>query len=222
MSKRMWLRATCAAVVLCAAPGLVAAQGKLVRSSGAFKVQIGIDESEAPVYADCGQLNLYKTGLTGREWRLEDTCQQLIDLMVPPAATPSPTPLITPSPTPGGGTGGTPTPTRSVNGDCPDGFLSKANSSQWVLSNITLEVGRTYTYCADLPASTRPFFEVKTVNKGNTSCSNLEMTVISPNGTEYFSNGSQPGVPPLMVAGRWKVQLDLIEGCARYDLSINF
>jgi hypothetical protein len=186
--------------------------------SGPFRVQIGVDDNGAPVFADCGQMNLYKT-LTGREWRLEDTCDQLVELMVPAS---TPTPVITPSPTPGGVITPTPQGTPSGSADCTDGFLSKANSTQWVLTNISLDLNRTYTYCVDLPASTRPFFEVKTVNKGNSSCSNLEMTVISPTGVEYFSNGSQPGVPPLMVAGRWKIELLLTDGCNRYDLSVNF
>jgi hypothetical protein len=215
MSERMWLRATCLLVVLFASPGLAAA-GMLSRMSGPFRVQIGIDGTGAPVYSDCGQLNFYKTA-TGREWRLEDTCNQLIDLMVP---TVTPTPLITPTPTPV--IGNTPTPGGTGTADCPDGFLAQANSTQWVMNNISLQLDRPTTYCVDLPASTRPFFEVKTVNLGNSSCSNLEMTVISPQGTQYFSNGSQPGVPPLSVAGRWKIELLLTEGCNRYNLSVLF
>ena len=83
MSERMWLRATCAAVLLLAASDLASAQGNLLGSkSGSFRVQIGVDGNNAPVYSDCGQLNLYKTE-TGREWRLEDTCDQLIDVMLP-------------------------------------------------------------------------------------------------------------------------------------------
>jgi hypothetical protein len=190
--------------------------------SGLFKVQIGVDDNQNPVYADCGQLNLYKSVTGGREWRVDDTCQPLIDLMVP-APTPTPTPtggLITPTPTPGGG-GPTQTPSRTGSADCPDGFMSKANSVQWVLNNVSFQTGRTYTYCVDLPASTRPFFEVKTVNKGNSSCSDLEMTVTSPDGTQYFSNGSQPGVPPLMVPGRWHLEFNLVDGCSVYDVSVN-
>lgn len=212
MSERMWLRATCLLVVFSASPALAAA--KLDRMSGPFRVQTGISDSGDPVYTDCGQLNLYKSD-TGREWRLEDACNQLIDLMVPDTTpTPTPTPI---------GTGPTPQPTQSgtVTGDCPDGFLAKANNTQWVLNNVSLDLNRTYSYCVDLPASSRPFFEVKTVNKGNSSCSDLEMLVISPQGTEYFSNGSQPGVPPLSSAGRWKIQLTLTQGCNRYDLSVN-
>jgi len=221
MSKRMWLWATCVAVVCSAAPCLAAA-AKFDRMSGPFRVFVGNDNNGAPVYVDCGQMNLYKSDTGGREWRLENTCDQLVELMVP-ASTPTPTPPeITPSPTPGGGTI-TPSPTRSTgSSDCPDGFLSKLNSGQWGLSGITLDLNHTYTYCVDLPASDRPFFEVKTVNRGDSSCSNLEMTVISPSGTEYFSNGSQPGMPPWSQQGRWKIQLDLIEGCNRYDLNITF
>lgn len=219
MSEWMWLRATCAAVVLFAAPGLAAAQGKIKRMSGPFKVQIGVDGSNQPVYEDCGQLNIYKATGGGREWRLEDTCDQLLDVMVPviqPTPTPAPTGgVITPTPTPKPGS----TP---GSGECTDGFFSKISNHQWTLNNITLQQGHTHTWCADLPASTRPFFEIKTVNRGNSSCSDVEMLVVSPNGTEYFSNGSQPGVPPFQAAGRWKIKLHLNEGCARYDVSINF
>src|SRR5262249_15369146 len=156
-----WLWATCMAVVCLASPAL-AAEAKLDRMSGPFKVQIGVDDN-GPVFADCGQMNLYKGGTNGREWRLEDTCDQLIELMVPP---PTPTPVITPTPI-GSVIPPTPRATSSPgNSDCPDGFLSKANNTQWVLTNISLQEDKTYPYCVDLPASTRPFFEVKTVNKG--------------------------------------------------------
>ena len=215
MSERMWLRATCAAVLLLAASHLASAQGTaLVRNSGAFRVQIGVDGNNAPVYSDCGQLNLYKTE-TGREWRLEDTCDQLIDVMLP---------TIKPTPTPGP-TGGpiTPTPTSprvTPPGDCPDGFFSKVSNSQWTLTNVILDLNKDHTWCADLPASTRGFFEIVTTNKGNASCSDVEMTAISPTGVEYFSNGSQPGVPPFVSPGRWRVKLHLNEGCSRYDVNI--
>ena len=213
MSERMWLRATCAAIALLAAPGLAAAEGILNRSSGPFKVQIGVDDLGNPAYKSCGELNLYKVD-GGREWRLDNTCDELIDVMLP---TFQPTP--TPGPT-GGPITPTPTPRSTVSGDCPDGFLSKINSSQWGLSNVLLTEGKDHVWCVDLPATTRFFFEVKTVNKGNTSCSDVEMTAISPLGVEYFSNGSQPGVPPLASPGRWRIKLHLNEGCNRYDLNV--
>jgi hypothetical protein len=203
-------------VVLFAAPGLAAAQGKINRFSGAFKVQIGLDQSGEPAYADCGEMNLYKVAGGGREWRLDNTCDELIDVLLP-VIQPTPAPTggpITPTPTPGPG------PTGS--GDCPDGFFSKVSNSQWALNNIILTEAKDHVWCADLPASTRPFFEVKTVNKGNSSCSDVEMTVISPLGTQYFSNGSQPGVPPFVSAGRWRVKMHLNHGCSRYDVNISY
>jgi hypothetical protein len=203
-------------VLLLAASDLASAQGNLLGSkSGSFRVQIGVDGNDAPVYADCGQLNLYKTE-TGREWRLENTCDQLIDVMLPPI-TPTPTPVPT-----GGPITPTPTPRATVSGDCPDGFFSKLNSAEWALNNVVLTQGKDQIWCADLPASRSLFFEIITVNKSNASCSDVEMTAISPQGVEYFSNGSQPGVPPLVSPGRWRVKLHLNEGCARYDVKIAY
>ncbi len=46
------------------------------------------------------------------------------------------------------------------------------------------------------------------------------MTAVSPGGVEYFSNGSQPGIPPLYQAGRWQLKLFLNEGCSKYDFSV--
>jgi hypothetical protein len=201
------------AVALLVAPGLAAAQ-RIARSSAPFKVQIGVDGGGAPVYESCGELNLYKTA-SGKEWRLEDTCNQLIDVMVP---------TITPTPTPGGGGTITPTPTprATASGDCPSGFMSKVSNTQWTLTNVILQEDQDYVYCVDLPANTRPFVEVKTVNKGNTSCGELELTAISPHGAEYFSFGSQPGTVGLHVTGRWRVHLHLNWGCNRYDVNVTF
>jgi hypothetical protein len=214
MSERMWLRATCAAIALLAAPGLAAAEGIVKRMSGPFKVQIGVDELGNAAYKKCGVLNLYKVTGGGREWHLDDTCDELIDVMLPTYA---PTP--TPPPT-GGPITPTPTPRSTVSGDCPDGFLSKMNSNQWGLSNVILTEGKDHIWCVDLPQTSRFFFEIKTVNKGNTSCSDVEMTAISPTGVEYFSNGSQPGVPPIAAPGRWRIKLHLNSGCSRYDLNL--
>lgn len=216
MRERMWLRVTCLAVMLYASPALAA-------FSGPFRVQTGIDQNGEPVYSYCGTLSLYKGPSGGREWHLDDTCDQLIDLMVPPTP-PAPTP------TPAGGLI-TPTPraTSSGSGECTDGFLPKVNDVQWMLPKVILQEGRTYTFCADLPGSTYPFFEVKTVNKGNASCSDLEVLAISPQGTEFpapgrdRAHGSQPGLTAYpAVAGRWKVQVLLNWGCAKYDLMINY
>lgn len=214
MSERMWLRATCAAVLLLAASDLASAQETvLTRSSGAFRVQIGVNDDGSPEYVDCGRLNLYKTD-TGREWRLEDTCDQLIDVMLPPIV---PTP--TPQPT-GGPITPTQTPRPTVSGECPDGFFQKVSNTQWTLTNVVLTQGKDHVWCADLPTTRSAFFEIGTTNKGNSSCSDVEMTAISPTGLEYFSNGSQPGVPPFVSPGRWRVKLRLNEGCSRYDVNI--
>ncbi len=217
MRERMWLGAMCAAVALLLAPDAAQADKVLGRSSGPFKIQIGVDANNQPVYESCGRLNLYTTS-NGKEWRLEDTCDQLIDVMLP---------VIQPTPTPGGGGGGgggtvTPTPGPTGSTDCPDGFIPKIHASQWSLTNIVLQEGRTYTYCVDLPASTRPFVEWKTVNKANTNCSELEMTAVSPHGAEYFSFGSQPGTVSLHTTGRWRLILHQNWGCNRYDVHVTF
>lgn len=208
MNERMWPRIAWAAVALLAMSGVALAE-MLSRGSGPLHIQIGIDDRGAPVYADCGELRLYKTDTQGgRSWVIEDSCAELMSLMKP-TPTVTRTPIWTTPPTP------PPTP-----GGCPDGVMSRLNEKQWRLVDVTLEQQRPYTYCFDLPASTRFFFEVKTVNKGNSSCSDLEMTVVSPSGVEYFSNGSQPGAPPLYQAGRWKLKLFLNEGCTRYDVNV--
>jgi len=212
MSERIWLRTVCAVAALLLVPGMADAERRLGRSSGPFKVQIGIDGQGAPVYEDCGKLNLYKTA-DGKEWRLEDTCDQLIDVMLP---------TIVPTPTPGAPVSPTPTPGPTVSGECPNGFLTKVSNTQWTLSNAILQENQDYVFCVDLPANTRPFIEVKTVNKGNTSCGELELTAISPHGTEYFSFGSQPGTVGLHVTGRWRLVLHLNWGCNRYDVNISF
>jgi len=215
MSERMWLRATCAAIVLFAAPGLAAgAPGKMSRFSGPLKIQIGLDEFGEPAYADCGELELHKAGAGGREWRLNGTCDELIDLLVE-----SPTP--TPKPTNGTVTP-TPTPRPSNNGECTDGTFSKISASHYSVLNVTLQVGRTHTFCVDLPAKSFPFFEIYTINKGNSSCSDLEMTAIPPSGRAWTDNGPAPGVRPNVEAGRWRVQLHLNEGCARYDFHVAY
>jgi len=202
--------------VLCAAPGLAAAQDKLIRSSGLFKVQIGIDLQGQPEYVECGDLNLYKTG-EGREWRLENTCDQLIDVLVP---TVSPTP--TPAPT-GGTVTPTPTPRATGSAECPDGTFSKISASHYSVLNVTLQQGKTHAWCVDLPAKSFPFFEVYTINKGNSSCSDLEMTAIAPSGVQWTDNGPAPGVRPTDIrGGRWRIALHLNEGCARYDFHVAY
>ena len=190
--------------LLVIAPSGAGAETRLGRSSGPFRM-VGTDGHGNPQDVVCGELNLYKTD-AGREWRLEDTCDALMTAL----AGPPPTPRIT---------HGTPIPPTPAS-ECPDGFLSRINSSQWGLSNVNLTEGKDHVWCVDLPQTTRFFFEVKTVNKGNTSCSDVEMTATSPGGVEYFSNGSQPGVPPLSSPGRWRIKLHLNEGCSRYDLNV--
>ena len=94
--------------------------------------------NNAPVYSDCGQLNLYKTE-TGREWRLEDTCDQLIDVMLP---------TIKPTPTPGP-TGGPITPTAppraTVSGESTNGFFSEVSNTRWTLTNFIPDLDKDHT-----------------------------------------------------------------------------
>ena len=217
MRERMWLRATCAAVAVLLAPGMAAAaEGLIGRSSGAFRVQTGITGAGDPEYTDCGRLNMYKVAGGGREWRLEDTCDQLIDVLVP---TISPTP--TPTPT-GGTVTPTPTPKPSGSADCPDGNFSRISSTHYSLLNVTLQQGKAATYCVELPAKAFPFFEIYTINKGNSSCSDLEMTAISPSGHEYFTSGPAPVVRPNVEGGRWQIELFLNDGCSRYDFHVGY
>jgi hypothetical protein len=186
--------------------------------SGPFRVQIGVDDNGAPVFADCGQMNLYRTSTGGREWRLENTCDQMLELMAPLA---TPTPVITPSPTPGGG-GPTPGGTPSGSAQCPAGFIPKTASNLWTLPGVVLQVGQVTTFCVDIPAtSAMGLLEAKTVNKANLTCSNVEMTATSPSGAQYFSTGSEPDVVSFVSPGRWTVALLLTEGCQRYDLSVS-
>lgn len=210
MRERMWLAATCATALLLVAPGQVRADTLRAALSGPFKVQIGVDAQNKPVYQTCGKLNLYKLDGGGREWRLEDTCEEILDVFVPP--------VITPTPTPGGGGTPIPTPTprATTSGECTDGMMTKENDGRWTLPNVNLETQRLHTFCFDADTARKFFFEVTTVNKGNFSCSDLEMTVVSPSGVESRSKGPQPGVAPLFEVGRWKLQLFLNWGCNRY------
>lgn len=217
MSERMWLRATCAAIVLFAAPGLAAAQTKQPRFSGPLKIQIGLDEFGDPAYADCGELALYKTGQGGgREWRLEGTCDELVELLVPTAP---PTP--TPKPTGGGVITPSPTPRVTGSAQCPDGYFSKV-STGYAIPNVTLEEQREYTYCVDLPTSSYKYFQLYTINKGNSSCSNLEVETIAPSGKRFMDWGPAPVVTSLAEKGLWQVRMFLHEGCKRYEFQIPF
>ncbi len=215
MTERMWLRATCAALVLFAAPGLAAAQTKREAYSGPFRIYIGLDDFGDPAYANCGELALYKNGAGNREWRLENTCDELIDLLVDGMPTPTPTPTPT-------GTTITPTPRVTNSQECPDGNFSRVSSTHFSLTNVTLQLGKTHAYCVDLPAKAFPFFELYTINKGNSSCSDLEMNVIPPSGRAWSDSGPAPVVRPNVEAGKWRVELTLHEGCARYDFHIAY
>lgn len=204
--------AICAALALLVAPYVAAgADEKIGRFSGKFKIQIGVDESGDPVYENCGDLTFHKTD-SGKQWRLGDGCDGIIDMMVPPP-TPvphTPGPPVTPPPTPPG------------SAECPDGFFSKVSSGHYTLSNVTLRESHTHVFCVDLPAKAFPFFEIYTINKGNSSCSDLEMTAISPSGIERFTNGPAPVVRPNVQGGRWRVAMHLNWGCARYDFHVAY
>lgn len=210
MKERMWLGLTCAVAMLFAVPGPGIAETLRERFSGALRIQTGVDDFGAPKFTDCGELNLYNVGNGVREWRLENTCNQLSHVIAAP--TPSPAPTSGPA-TP------TPTPRATSSADCPDGFFSKT-SSGFSIPNITLEVGRLYRFCVDLPASKYSYFEIYTINKANTSCSDLEVSTISPSGRENFDFGPAPVVRSATETGRWNIEMFLHQGCARYEFQI--
>lgn len=117
--------------------------------------------------------------------------------------------------------------------DCID--LIKRNANQASLNNVTLVQGQTTKFCYKLPAPQskdgNPIVEIKTVNKGNSSCSDVVMKVVRPNKpaingsnppTTIKSNGSQPGVASIYTVGKWVIKMTLNHGCDRYDLSMNW
>jgi len=130
-----------------------------------------------------------------------------------PRATPTPVPTATPIPT------ATPRPTPA----CSDSDrFSKISANHWRKQDVNLEVGVERILCADLPAKAFPFFEIFTINLGNASCSNLEMTAIAPDGTWTIDVGPAPGVRPRPQAGRWLVKLYLPWGCTKYEFNVAY
>lgn len=109
---------------------------------------------------------------------------------------------------------------------CPDGnwSVNPKDPRQFSKTNMTFELNVPYSYCVKIPQVTNPhpFIEWKVVNKGNSSCSNLKMVVIDPNGKKYKSFGSQPGLAMLSMPGLYKVKFKLKSGCKVYDASVNF
>lgn len=107
-----------------------------------------------------------------------------------------------------------------ANPECPAGRLPRISRTHWAVTNVTLAESVDYVWCLDLPISTKPFFEIFTVNKSNAQCSDLELTATSPLGQEYFDQGWQPALGALVRIGRWLVKLRLNFGCPRYDLHV--
>jgi hypothetical protein len=92
------------------------------------------------------------------------------------------------------------------------------------IRNMTLEHGELYTICFDQPTVTPyfPFFEISLINRGDSSCSHVRMRAISPNGQYIVSDyGPSPIVRPNNIAGAWKVQLMLEDGCTKYEMYID-
>lgn len=93
------------------------------------------------------------------------------------------------------------------------------------IRNLTLEKGELYTICFEQPPSTPyfPFFEISLVNLGDASCSDVRMRAISPDGQHIASDfGPSPGLRPDNMAGAWKVQLTLVEGCNKYEMYVDY
>lgn len=112
--------------------------------------------------------------------------------------------------------------TSAANPDCSDGVLSYFSPTQIIQKNKVFAVKDLYNYCYDVKSIKRLFHELSTVNKGNASCSDLKMKVISPSGKEYVSWGSQPGAYPSSEIGRYQVKFFLNYGCDRYDMYVTF
>jgi hypothetical protein len=85
--------------------------------------------------------------------------------------------------------------------------------------NLNLERGELYTLCFDKQPRQFPFFEVYVINKAHTSCSHLRMRTIAPDGQYIIADyGPSPVLRPNLIAGPWKVQLVLEDGCNKYEL----
>ena len=85
--------------------------------------------------------------------------------------------------------------------------------------NLNLERGELYTLCFEKQPREFPFFEIYVINKAHTSCSHLRMRTIAPDGQYIISDyGPSPVLRPNLIAGPWKVQLVLEDGCNKYEL----
>ena len=124
-----------------------------------------------------------------------------------PAPTPAPTAVVTPAPTGSAiacqkllpGSGG------------PDELSSKENE--------VLEIGVPRYFCFDVPTNTSPtkIIEINTVNRGNASCSNVNMEAWTPRGALPPSSGPAPATSGFAVPGRWLFKVTQTSGdCFRY------
>lgn len=121
--------------------------------------------------------------------------------------------LCSPTPAP------KPTPQAAI--DCSDGPFGKTTSG-FSMSSVTLEVGRRYHFCVDLPPSDVSNVEIYTINKANTSCSDLGLTLVSPSGKRVEDFGPAPVVRARHETGRWGVEAYLYQGCNKYEFQIPF
>lgn len=87
------------------------------------------------------------------------------------------------------------------------------------LNSVRLTKDVPLKLCLTLPQPPRSsLIEFKTVNKGNSSCSDLKMVMKSPDKTKLKSHGSQPGIATFYQPGTWNLKYTLKEGCDLYDL----
>lgn len=120
-------------------------------------------------------------------------------------ATPTPAPTRHPGPT------AMPVP-------C-DGNLAKAPAG-YQARDVTLDVGVERTLCFDVHAYTAEYLEMYTINKANTSCSDLAATLEAPSGARQSDFGPAPVARLRAETGRWRLRLYLQQGCNRYDFFI--
>lgn len=152
-------------------------------------------------------------------------CPQLEDLIagsVAPTPVPTAIPTVTPTPTL------TPTPTVKP-ASCES--VALVNKTQRSIT-VSLDYNVERRFCFDIPAdSTNGLVEIRSVNLANASCSDVRMTVTSPLGQVFTSNGSQPGIVGVHATGRWVMavtqfplpdQVGQDETCNRYVFTANW
>lgn len=116
-------------------------------------------------------------------------------------ANPVPTPIATAAPRP------------TVATDCSDGTFSYDQSARELRFGVPpkgrlYEVGRPYHLCATVPASPRPFFELKSVNHSNGVCNTYEARLVAPDGAIYVvDTGRQLNKSPNYQPGTWQLVL---------------